>query len=357
MQTKQEKTTLAPPKIAVPDLEEVLKEKTLPPWDFASFEKFCVNQHTIEVLRFWKTVESWKQTSDEERTVELADQIFKLFLLKDSDFLINLPGKLFKELQAKYERLSSLSTEEMRTLFDEAQFEMYRLMRTGMYHSFVREVVLESHLLFAEEVVKWWNDKELTLAKFVAYPQLINAADARLFAFIVFCLWTGVIISSIVTDSQTVQFAAQIVAISTASSYVLRSLFGPKIDPWSLFVLFIFRPFVENRLGLIKSEFRSDALPRRCAMIIGSVFGCTGTVLLLHSSLDRQYKISGLVVLGFLNLMAFLVCFFDFCLMCYTYGLVMRVQYKINVLEGKYDTVDHPETIVSISGFSQSRIH
>jgi hypothetical protein len=116
---------------------------------------------------------------------------------------------------------------------------------------------------------------------------------------------------------------ADILAMWTSSTYLLRAIFGPKMDPQSLFVLFVLRPFAEDKLGLIKSEFRNDSSPRRYAMIMGSSVGWIGTILLLLSTRmpcahQACMKAAGLVLLGFL-------------------ALIMQVQYRINEFESKFE--------------------
>jgi hypothetical protein len=332
--------------VAYPTLLQILLTNTLPPWDIASFEKFCIRLHNVEVLRFWKIVQAWKSASDAERTAESADKIFKAFLLKDSEHLINIPGKLFIELNEKHQRLAQLSPEELRGLFDTAQQEMLHLMETGIYKHFIRDVILQKHILFAEDVARWWTDKDLTFKKFCSYPKLINAADARLFAFMSLWLWTSVLILATAVPSPTGLFAAEVIAFWTASAYLLRACFGPRLEPMSQFVLFVLRPFVEDKLNLIKSEFRSDAWPRRCAMILGSIFGWSGSILLFLSSKaaanhQLAMKAAGLSMLGFLAAMAFLVSCLDFCLMCYTYGMGQRIRRKFRQLESKFEQSVH----------------
>jgi hypothetical protein len=144
--------------LAYPTLMQVLLEKTLPPWDYSSFEKFCIKQQNIEVLHFWKAIHHWQDESDAGRTVEAAKKIFQKFLMDDSKQLINLPGKLFSELNEKYARLDTLGHKELKYLFNSAQQEMFELMRTGIYKYFVRDVILHENLIFAEDMARWWKD-------------------------------------------------------------------------------------------------------------------------------------------------------------------------------------------------------
>jgi hypothetical protein len=328
--------------IVLPSLEDVLRERTQAPWGFAAFKLYCKKHQNLEVLLFWKEVEAWRSRADSDLTVQSADRIFQLYLLEGSDYQINLPGDLFLKLKERYERIETMSANELRSLFDEAQKEMFQLMKMGFFKHFVRDVILQNNILFAEEVARWWNDKDLTLAKFMSYPKLVNAADIRLYAFLALCLWTVVVILVCVPNqTPAIQMATKIIAVYTSCTYALRALFGPRIDAQSLFVIFWLRPFVENYLGLIKSEFRSDSLPRRYALVLGCFLGWSGTILLFvcprTTDNDLVFKFAGLSVIGTLMVLTLLVAFCDCCLLCYAYGIIMKVQYTINEFEMRVD--------------------
>jgi hypothetical protein len=328
--------------IVFPSLEQVLQEKTASPWDFEAFKQYCKKHRNLEVLSFWKEVEVWRSRANSDLSVQSASRIFEMYLLEDSEYLVNLPGKLMIVLKEKHGRLESLSVQELRSVFDEAQSEMFQLMQMGFYKSFVRDVILQKNIMFAEDVARWWKDEDLTLAKFMSYPKLVNAADIRLYALIALCLWTIVVtLYCIPNSSEASQFAAKGIAIYASCTYALRALFGPRIDAQSLIVIFWLRPFVENHLGWIKSEFRSDSLPRRYALALGCCLGWSGTILLFlcprSSGNELSLKIAGLSIIGTLMILTSLVAFCDCCLLCYAYGIIMKVQYSINELETRLE--------------------
>jgi len=294
-----------------------------------SFELFCKEQYNSEALEFWKEANIWQSLPEEEMTSERIKMIYDRFLLKDSPQLINLPGPMTVDLKRFYERINRLTIEEKRNMFVEAQEEMVSLM-LSVFNQFVVETLRKKHLLYAEEFAKWWKYK-MSLKEFFTFPQMINSADARLHSL---CCGSLIIIIILLTALvKEPVWVPEFLAVYLSYGYLTRTLCGPRLDPQAFVVLFLLRPLMEDKLRLIKSEFRNQGIPRRIAQFLGAFCAGGGTILIIianHLPKDQistitALKNTGMALLAFLLLMAVLVLFLDFCLACYCYKRLRRI--------------------------------
>jgi hypothetical protein len=104
------------------------------------FRKFLKKEHAEENLDFWLAVEHFRNKPEESEAQCLMDalKIYKKFILTGSEFEINLDGTITREI---YQNLNLVNISP--SLFDDAQREIYLLIKRDSYPRFKRTIICE----------------------------------------------------------------------------------------------------------------------------------------------------------------------------------------------------------------------
>jgi hypothetical protein len=314
------------------ELKDILHGRLEAPFDILSFEKFCSKQRSVEELKFWKEIQIWKSVED-YRSAEKYEELISQFVLDTSPYQVNLPGKMFKNLRTKCSSFEELSSDEKLHVFDEAENEIFTLMRISVFPLFLNRIIVDRQLSMSKTLALWWKQKDLTWRTFFTFPDAINIAESRLHAFcsgaIALAIFTLALIMNYAPFAQDIQneLRISIAALCVYLSYgfLARVLCGPRLDIQAFLVLFVIRPFVEDFLGWIDSEFEDAKTARWLAQVVGGMVGLSGSICLLFSIYfpESVYAadlfIVSITFFGMMVLVTSFSCFANFCVVCWAY--------------------------------------
>jgi len=113
-----------------PQLIKVLNDEKA----YSAFKNFLQKEFSVENILFWSAVEKYKAIDLLEKRKETADFIFENFLMADAQYEINLSHC------TKEETVESMK-EASRSNFDEAQNEIFFLMKSDAFKRFLSTVL------------------------------------------------------------------------------------------------------------------------------------------------------------------------------------------------------------------------
>ncbi|CAM9588363.1 unnamed protein product, partial [Ectocarpus sp. 13 AM-2016] len=192
----------------------------------------------------------------------------------------------------------------------------------GAYHAILAMVKADNYARYKDCIVTqrqlrvssleaiWWMQVGLTMKTFFPFPSPANNAESRLHA----CL------ASLYVPVAS-YFAWQEVPwlwVPITYGYIARVVCEPRLNPQAFFILFVLRPFVVDKLGLVENRF-TPGPPKRFAQSIGLVFAASSVVL----AFLKQYLAMEVVAAG-LPGASFLSVFCNFCIACIILGMAAR---------------------------------
>jgi RNAse (barnase) inhibitor barstar len=342
------------PKTRDIELKDVLHGNLTAPLDIGSFERFCVKQRSAEELKFWKVIQIWKAVEG-TRCFEKYAQIMNDFVLDTAVDQVNLPGKIFKDLEKKLDTFNDLNADEILNVFDESEQEVFTLMRVSVFPLFLNRVIVDRQLSYSKTLALWWKQSDLTISSFFTFPDAINIAESRIHAF---C--SGFIVLSILVLSLTqrylsiaVDYDAEIrLSITVLASYLCygflaRASCGPRLDIQAFIVLFLIRPFLEDILGWIHSEFEDAKTARWLAQVVGGFCAMLASSLLLASlylELDDAFFFAGIALFAVMLCVTTFSSLGNFCIVCWSYYKFKNLNHpKSNMREVKIYYIDQSE--------------
>ncbi|KAJ3059604.1 hypothetical protein HK102_009913, partial [Quaeritorhiza haematococci] len=123
---------------------------------------------------------------------------------------------------------------------------------------------LSKTLKFSYEEQLWWKDKNLSFRSFFSFPDVINVVDSRGQAICSWCLVATALIIDFIYGFPYLYFIP-------LTFFILRVISGLKIDPQSLFVLFVLRPYFLKPVLRMEDDF-VPGLPRWTSQVVGSIW-------------------------------------------------------------------------------------
>ncbi|CAM9250730.1 unnamed protein product, partial [Ectocarpus fasciculatus] len=302
-----------------PPLEDVLsgayKE---PPFDRDSFSAYATKTFFAENLAFLEEITALRGQWDLEKyRVDLL-HIMSEYVGGNSPSEVNLSAKELKETEARVAPVldgldqDTLMEPSDRSCLDGAYNAILEMVRADNYARYKDFVVTQRQLRVSSLEAVWWMQDGLTMETFFSFPNPINNAESRLHG----CLTTLYVPIALILAWQGVPW----LWVWITFGYTARLLCGPRLDPQAFFVLFVLRPFVVDKLGLIENDFTAGP-PKRFAQAIGLMFAASCMVL----AFCKQNVAMACLAAGLFGA-SFLAGFVDFCIACAIFGMAVRAK-------------------------------
>eukprot|EP00808_Paulinella_micropora_P020233 g16528.t1 len=166
----------------------------------------------------------------------------------------------------------------------------------------------------AKQKARFWRDPDIRgWRDLFTFPNPINSTESRLHAYCAACLFVLAVLSE--------EMGWPPVALAyVVYGYGARALAGPRFDPQAHIVIFVLRPLVEDRWGLLDCKF-SPGPPKQFAQSLGFVF--SGLALICKFFAPTK------VFYGFVYTMLLLTSWqatFDLCLGCLVFFLLIKAE-------------------------------
>jgi len=286
-------------------VKDVLSNRLQPPLDRDSFRSWCVKKLCQENVDF--IIDCHEIMRQEEESMVVA--LFRVLMDKYvKDQTINISGVVKKALCSAQETSGS-NPHVIKEVVRKAMDEVCLMIDADTFVRYIQHVALTRKLALATDIALWWRRK-ISLGEFFSFPDPINSYDVRVHAFCNLCL--------IIANACLMWFLDMpYLAIYLTYGFLARFLAGPRIDPQAFFVIFVFRPFLENKLGIGHSIFTYSP-PKRLAQCIGFFFALTATVLqfLGHKTISLYVWLALACALS-------PVVVFDYCIACELYSFLI----------------------------------
>ncbi|CAM9678536.1 unnamed protein product [Ectocarpus fasciculatus] len=302
-----------------PPLEDVLSRAyTERPFDLDSFLTYAKKNYFSENLAFLEEVTNLRGQREKEKYRLHLLHIMTEYVRANSPSEVNLSHNERKEAEMRVATVldqvfgDPLTEPSDRGCLDGAYNAILAMVKADNYARYKDFIVAQRQLRVARLEAIWWMQDGLTMKTFFSFPSPVNNAESRLHAcfttlympLATYLAWRGV----------------PWMWVCVTYGYTARVLCGPRLDPQAFFVLFVLRPFVVDRLGLLHDEFTSGA-PKRFAQSIGLVFSATCMVLAFF----KQYHAMEAVAACLFGA-SFLAGFCDFCIACVIFGMAARAK-------------------------------
>jgi len=111
------------------------KSLTMVEKDISSFARFLSQNLCLEVLLFWKEVEQFKTMFSAEERVALFSKIYDLYCVPGAHWQVNFKGMHVENMKKLYTD-GKLPDDVPEEVFDDAQQEVYELMRLDLFPRF-----------------------------------------------------------------------------------------------------------------------------------------------------------------------------------------------------------------------------
>ena len=131
-------------------LEAVRRSMMMTSDDISSFARFLTENRCLEVLLFWKEVEQFKSLFSPDEKAALFKKIFDLYCCPGALWQVNFRGAYFKDIEEAM-RDGGLKGDVSDEVFDQAQEEVYELMRLDLYPRFCDSIEKVSTIGETEE--------------------------------------------------------------------------------------------------------------------------------------------------------------------------------------------------------------
>jgi hypothetical protein len=107
----------------------------------ANFKEYLVSSFCVENLLFWEAVETLRLSSDSEKSIRIATQIFEEYCIPNAHFLVNISGALIKRINNFFTAVDKKDIDkwlvEAQALLYEAQEDTFSLMCHDSFRRFV----------------------------------------------------------------------------------------------------------------------------------------------------------------------------------------------------------------------------
>ena len=214
---------------------------------------------------------------------------------------------------------------------------IYDLVKTDICPKFLKTIHVRKQLDYSRESALWWRKKQ-TLKSFFSYPDSILTIDTRCHSILCSTL---IILGILVYLNFGQEYG---ILFYLTYGFVARSLFGPKLDPQSYFVIFILRPFVVKS-KLIDPIFE-DGFLQRISQTIGAFLA-----LLSLAFCYAHLIVPFCVFMGLLGLASLVNGLFGICFLCSLFTQLV----KFKVLPSKFDRKSN-EKFIGIPSLNRDRI-
>jgi len=317
-------------------LQDVLDGKMDEPLDLLTFGNFCHVECNDDQLLFLLTARLFRQ-------LKLKGVMYKQCLERIAEWYI-VPGAEY-EMNVSYgmrERMLRAIRESdgencNYKVLRAAEREVYRMMNLDVFHRFKHAVVHEEPLRDERDCALWcYGRDKMTCARFVTLPDAINTVHTRLNFFL-----TSMLLALGFTQFHLREQSVSVLGESMSKIYLgyclaflfmlLRAVAGPRIDPQSMFVIFLLAPLV-NRLQLC-TQTCTVSNPWRPFEILGC---STIAIIILCCSMkwERSALVASVMQICVLMWQVFLgPCQVRGCLS--VFGVVDYLEVKPTILMGK----------------------
>jgi len=314
------------------DMRDVIDNNLRSPLDLKTFGKFCQIQRSQESLAFLLIVKKFKKSAPVgEEYIELAKMITRDFIMDDGQRSVNVGYNLRGSILASVATVQASNPDY--TIFDEAEKEIYHMLKIGVFRRFRQMVSLQGNINYAEDVALWFlcrkeegsgadgapagrgggvskrkfsNDIEgqnataessssccqgscsSSVANFFTYPSPLNDSHSRILELLNCLMVAGGLVEW--------SFAQTPVLFSVALlGAVLRALFGPRLDWQSFLVIFALEPLFKH-LKLMTPRFVPNATRRYAEMIWATLLAAAVVTAIMQLTIP-VYAISGVMIL------------------------------------------------------------
>eukprot|EP00640_Fibrocapsa_japonica_P002071 CAMPEP_0113939332 /NCGR_PEP_ID=MMETSP1339-20121228/5664_1 /TAXON_ID=94617 /ORGANISM="Fibrocapsa japonica" /LENGTH=346 /DNA_ID=CAMNT_0000942807 /DNA_START=479 /DNA_END=1519 /DNA_ORIENTATION=+ /assembly_acc=CAM_ASM_000762 len=294
-------------------------------------------QHLFYFCAFRKEVSIFKE-SPNYLLESKAKKIYKSYIKSQSEQEVNLSSaqkadildnlkKIFQDpvkKELRFDHVSEWQFQEddndpvwskRRALFDDAQMEIFNLMKMDVFPRFMHKVSTFQKLSLAKDLALWWKSTEaLTVSSFFTFPTEINAAEGR-------CVAAMTVTTVFVTLLVDVYFSQPWVGMYVLYNFIVRVVSGPRLSPDSFIALFVLHPLMV-KFKVLEDEF-VNGTPRRFAQCVGMIW--SAMCIALRLSVSQSPWISWIFWL-ILAVLSSSVVLFDFCVACAIWHALEMIQ-------------------------------
>jgi|NOAtaT_7_FD_contig_91_824456_length_4110_multi_3_in_0_out_0_1 hypothetical protein len=295
-------------------VEDVLANSLPAPYDLPSFRAFCESSFCEENLDFALACLDILRESNAETAQTHTLLLLNRFVKESARDQVNISGKVKNEFARLEKDINEVSVEEVHEVVHLAFVEVSALLQHETLIRYVRRIDVATRILRYQNNALWWK-KAQSCGEFFKFPETLNTIHVRTHAF---CAVVLVIANVLIQWF----FGFPWLSLYIVYGYLARIICGPKLDPQSLFVVFVARPLLEDVLKIAESSFVPGP-PKRFAQFVGLCFSATATALQFFGNIYASISAWGMLVAA-----SSLVVLFDLCLACVMWNMSMRLLKK-----------------------------
>jgi hypothetical protein len=200
------------------------------------------------------------------------------------------------------------------SVLDEAQQAVLTMVSRDQYARYTDDVILERRVYLSKAEALWWRKlgHGLTIKEFFSFPSPINSAESRLHNCVTALL---LVLGTLLYYFFDIPW----IFVFMAYGFLARVISGPRLDPQAFFVLFVLRPLVVEKMGILKNEYVSSS-PKRFSQACGLVFA---SLLVVFSFLEINLGVW--IVSGIFFVASFTAALLDYCIACHLFNLAISL--------------------------------
>mmetsp|Transcript_11822 Transcript_11822/g.16371 ORF Transcript_11822/g.16371 Transcript_11822/m.16371 type:complete len:347 (-) Transcript_11822:599-1639(-) len=257
-------------------MEDVLNNRLEKPLDRRSFGKFCKKLFCEDQLEFVLTIMLFKEVRPtgvqyREAVASIRDQYIEPGSCREANISSVLRRKQLRGIKRTLEE----GKDDME-IFDQTYREIFNLLKWNVFHKFEKETVLYKCVVDARSSMLWccYRAQTPNCMAFFSVPEPTNVAHYRLYRLVASILGSVALALYYLHEEKHMAYYC---LFANFLGLLLRSICGPRLDPFSVLVILVLEPIVRT-FNILETKFVSNKARRwgeamSCVWTLGTIVG------------------------------------------------------------------------------------